>query len=1208
MTTNNDRGNCVHSKYFEIALKIGEGSNEIEILKNALLQYVRNLGVVSAAVYSFYQANNDEKEILFSIPYTLQINPKFAHELELIQKEVEGESYTKLKESLPKEYASVNNVFYYLMDLPNYGILVLFKEQNKFVEEELDVLRIFNAKLAKAAIKSVQQQDLYDSRERYKELTELLPEMVFETDLNGKVTYANDYALEKLGVSTKIIESGLSVFDFFSDAEKPRIQKAFKKTLIGNNQPPREYLIRTISGEEIYGSVYTRTVEKFGKSVGIRGIMLDITDRKNHERELKQNTERLEMALLGSDAGLWDWNIKTGEVYFSDRWLTMLGYSNSDIEPRVSSWEKLIHPKDRQKVNDELNKLLKGDTDVYRTEHRVLTKDGSWKWILDTGKVTDFDAAGKPLRAVGTHLDISERKRNELELTNNLKQQELLSDIATNLNSLERFDVKLNAALRTIGKHLNVSRVYIFEDSPDGISTSNTYEWCNVGVDAQMDELQGIPYEMIPSWNRFLMEDGIVFSENIKELPQDVRDILEPQGIKSIIVYPLTKAGQKFGFIGFDECERIKTWTKSELELLRTLSGIISNAYERVIAEKRLIESEEKYSNIVNNANDGIYLRDLEGNIVFANKKFAEIHGYEVSELIGRKSWEFLHPDSLAKIRETGELDSVQKGAYSKGEEIGITKSGKPVYLDIRTAPLKSNDEITGIFGIVRNITERKEYEKQLEEERDKAKMADKAKSEFLANMSHEIRTPMNAIIGFSEALFHKVESPSHKKMIQSILNGGNILLSLINDILELSKIEAGKLDLVYKPVDINRLVMEISKMFLEKMLRKNLAFDTQISPSVPKLILIDEIRIRQVLLNLIGNAFKFTEKGHVIIKVDFTKTTDTTGDLIIKVEDTGIGIPEETQQTIFEAFKQENGEINRRFGGTGLGLAISRKLVEKMNGKITVQSQPNNGSTFTVVLNNIEIDNQQLPETIDVLYSDLEAIVFDKSQVLIVDDVRINSETIKTMLSDTQISFIDAENGEIALEILNYHTPDLILLDMKMPVMDGLEMAKRLKANIRTKDIPVVLFTASVLESEKQKKNDLFDDILLKPVTRAKLFNTFRRFISHSIAKTPELKTSDDVADNKIKINVKNPEALLTELLNIKQNEWAKNVDFILMSNVEEFSRKLNELVKKHDARFMESYMNAMDDAIDSIDIEDIEKLIQEYPDIIKKVERLIE
>ncbi len=927
-------------------------------------------------------------------------------------------------------------------------------------------------------IQARSEEKLSQNREDLNTLFNTIDDFLFILDNEGKIIYFNSIVTERLGYTAgELMDQNVLKVHPRERHEEAGIK--IQGMLNGTENECRVPLLAK-NGAQIPVETKVKKGKWSGKDV-IIGISRDTTERMKYERQIRENSERLEMALLGGDAGWWDWDIRNNSVIMNDRWFSLRGLEKPKGDFTIETWTDLLHPDDKDSVMDALDRHFNKETPFYQAEYRSIAGDGSWKWILDTGKVTEFDRTGKPLRMVGTNVNITSKKLNELMLQQNLKQQVILSEIALELNTMDDFDTRIRTVIEKTGSHTGVSRVYIFENSNDGDYTSNTFEWCNKDIEAQKSMLQNIPYEAIPSWKKLLVEDGVVYSEDISELPGDIRALLEPQLIKSVVVYPLQVQGNFFGFIGFDECSRSKSWSRSELELLRTVSGIIANAYERKIMEQSIID------------------------------------------------------------------------------------------------------------------------------ERDRANNANRAKSEFLANMSHEILTPMNAILGFSEALYYKLDSVQLRKMVQSVLSSGNLLLSLLNDILDLSKIEAGKLDITTQPVDLNNVLQEINLLFADKVNKKGIDLDIYIEPGFPGSLLLDEIRIKQVLFNLGGNAVKFTHKGYVTVSVEFRKETANRGTLAIIVEDTGIGIKDTQQELIFEAFRQQSGQSNRTYGGIGLGLAISKRLVEKMNGTINVTSKESHGSIFTVILPGTELSKPDLARSnVNELTED---ITFEEANVLVVDDVFTNIETIENLLSSEGITITPAGSGMEALKVLETLRPDLVLLDIRMPDINGYEVAKRIKANLELSSVPLIAFTASVFSVEDLQKSEYFDGYLLKPVKRADLVSQLARFLKNKkkiINTSQEADISSTIDNITQDLIIKLPDVydkLKSEII----PRWEAIKDQLILFKIEEFANELKTIASESGFKFLEAYADRILDELDIVDLDALKETLSEFPRIIDKIVSLI-
>ena len=496
-------------------------------------------------------------------------------------------------------------------------------------------------------------------------------------------------------------------------------------------------------------------------------------------------------------------------------------------------------------------------------------------------------------------------------------------------------------------------------------------------------------------------------------------------------------------------------------------------------------QNEEKFRNVLENLDLGMLEVDLNNNIVKAYPGFCRLLDYPEEELLGKNAFDFLisEEDLITMQTESSKREEGTASVYEvrirkkNGELIWVVISGAPVY-DL-------NKKVVGSIGIHWDITTRKVREEELKQAKEFAEQSSNIKRQFLANMSHEIRTPINVIKGMAEIVNSEDLSNENKECLDAIEIASDNLLKIINDILDISKIEAGKIELNKSTFNLPQLLEEICNHLMPAAIKKCIKLKLSIDNSTPEIVHGDDLKLRQILSNLLSNAIKFTPKGEVIVLIE--KDSDLNNNVIFIVKDTGIGIQEDKLDVIFNSFTQADLNTNRTFGGTGLGLTITKEFVELMGGTITLNSKIGLGSEFKVVLNLPKAERTKR----DVNDKKLSKHTLSQLSILVAEDNELNQLLVRKILSNWQCKFIIVSDGGMVLSELNKNKYDLILMDIQMPKMDGYEATKMIResSNLSYNGIPIIALTAHAIKNEKEKCIECgMDEYLSKPFEQEEL------------------------------------------------------------------------------------------------------------------------
>ena len=560
--------------------------------------------------------------------------------------------------------------------------------------------------------------------------------------------------------------------------------------------------------------------------------------------------------------------------------------------------------------------------------------------------------------------------------------------------------------------------------------------------------------------------------------------------------------------------------------------------HERKRAEESLSESREELQSILRVAQDPIVMIDPQGCITLWNQAAERVFGYTAEESLGRSLHTLVMPARLRDAHQTGFAEFVHTGtgaAIGKVVELPAMRKGGaefPAELSIAAVPLRGQWYAA---GIIRDITARKRDQeelqhysavleaanKRLEESARMAEAATRAKTEFLANMSHEIRTPMTAILGYTDLLLDdSLDAAEHAAYLATVRRNGEHLLQLINDILDLSKIEAGRMDVEFGPCPLQATVNEVVNMMRPRAEQRGNTLAVRFRGRLPETIDTDSTRLRQVMVNLVGNAVKFTDHGRVQVDVSFLPAWRARQAAVcVAVTDTGIGIPQESLGRIFEPFTQAEGSTTRKYGGTGLGLAISRRLVAALGGELTVESTPGQGSTFTVTIPTGNAWDMSSPASLGdsvsgtsaTGYSTPAADALQGVRILLAEDSLDSQMLIRTVLGRAGAEIEIANNGREAVERALAGAFDAILMDINMPELDGYEATRQLRARAYTR--PILALTANAMADDCQRYLVAGCDAhIAKPIDRRHLIDTIQRVVGTSAR--PDAASGPDPCD----------------------------------------------------------------------------------------------
>ena len=765
----------------------------------------------------------------------------------------------------------------------------------------------------------------------------------------------------------------------------------------------------------------------------------------------------------GSLDGLWYWDLQNPEEeWMNTRFWTTLGHDPAAMPHKARAWQDIIFPEDLDLAVDAFNRHRDDPSTPYDQVVRYRHQNGSTVWIRCRGMIIR-DEQGVPLRMLGAHTNVTALKQKEA--------------------TLERIAQEANASKQELQSFLDDAHDLIQSVDRDGRFLYVNRTWCAT-----------LGYT--PEEAHALTIFQVIDPDHLAHCQQQFANLLQTQQPTVVEVVFRSKSGSAVYVEGHAS---IHQSAGGKL----TTRGIFRDVTERRKAENELVRTREMLEQTNKVARVGGWEVDLRNNTVYWTQMTREIH--EVGS-------EFV-PDLTTGInfyQEGRSRDTIQRvvtQAIEKGEPFRedlqiITARGNECWVRSIGHAEFEGDQCVRVYGTFQDISEQKMDEENLIEAMKHAKAASVAKSEFLANMSHEIRTPLNGVIGFSDLLTKTQLNDSQQQYAQAVHQSANLLLDLINDILDFSKIEAGKLEISTEQCDLWKLLEQISHVVKHKLLSSDIELLLNVSASLPRYAWIDPIRVRQILINLLGNAAKFTEAGEIEITVSLIPeaSAESHGCLEFSVRDTGIGIDPDRQRSIFEAFSQEDASTTRKYGGTGLGLTISNQLLGLMGTRLELESQVGVGSRFFFRLR--ARTKYEAPQPIQAP----SAI----NRVLVVDDHPKNRQIIQEMLSLKAISCDSASDGEEALQKIANNAYDAVVIDHHMPTLSGIEVIQHVQEVmcISSRELPFILLHSSANDHEINAARRVLDiqKVVSKPVTLHQLTELIQSLnAAHSPVNPPE-------------------------------------------------------------------------------------------------------
>ena len=904
--------------------------------------------------------------------------------------------------------------------------------------------------------------ELQRQRDFAANLLNTAPVIVLLLDSQGRIQHVNRYFEELTGYRLAEIEGKDWFSTFLPERDRENIRALFTGASAGvptrGNINP--ILVRDGTEREIeWSDAVIRDAE--GRITGVLATGQDVTGRLKTEVFLKESAAQLAEAQRLVKIGSWELDLVGGVLAWSDEIYRIFEIDPGKFGASYEAFLNGIHPDDRELVNKAYTDSLANRAPYY-IEHRLQMADGRIKYVEEQCR-TDYDADGRPVRSLGTVQDITERYL----VDEALRDSEARYRQAEKLARLGHWSWRPDSLGGWDGGRLALSpaaaAILGDESSTGGISGREFVE-------------RFVHPEDRESYIATTASGG---GEGREVVETEYR-VLRPDG------------GERFVH------EVNERWRGPDGRFLIAF-GILQDVTEQRRVERALRESDTRFAMAVRGTSDGIWDWNIETGDDYFSPRWKELLGFANHELPNREETFFdrIHPDDRETASQALQAHLYAAAPYAVELRLRHKNGNYFWFLCRGEAERNPEGKAVRMAGSITDITERKQAEEILHKAKNEAERANQAKSEFLASMSHELRTPLNAVIGFGQLMLYDRREPLAGKQaeyVNEILKGGEHLLTLINEVLELSRIEAGKVGLSIEDVRLGDVIEDVASLTRALAAGRGIALEVDLQAASGLWVRADAVRLKQVLLNLLSNAVKYN-RPQGSVRLEASEVTD--GFVRIGVSDTGPGIAPERQAELFQPFSRLGAEMSD-IEGTGIGLTITKRLVGLMGGRIGFDSQVGQGSTFWVDIPSAP-KGAAKPAVPEVAVSGAPALIVRPARrILYVEDNPANVRLMQGIVNQLpDVALVTAHTGELGVEYARAESPDLILMDINLPGLDGIAALKRLREQVETRDIPVVAISANAMQRDVERARQAgFEDYLTKPVEVSKLLAIFERYL----------------------------------------------------------------------------------------------------------------